>query len=365
MVHRGLGEPVQNAEIRRYSHCRSIADSSRLRGHHRDASHHSRWIEFAKGIPAGTWLTFQRIAVEMVCWVAPCDSNTAPEIGLMRVHALVLLGAFSCAPPAGAGKVEAILDVPYGEDELQRLDVYLPKEATSPARHPAVLWIHGGGWTEGDKRLGPNSISVLSGLLVERGFVAFACNYRLRPKHLHPAQVDDVQRAVRWIRANADKYQVDPDRIGAVGISAGGHLACMLAVRDTRASQNDRLDAYSSRVRVAVSLNGPTDLRASAESTPILTDVVQRLTEGDPQRIADASPIVFVDSNSAPILFIIGEKDPLIPNSHATRMAEQMRQKGVAAEVLVLPGAGHAIFPSITPRARDALVDFFDRHLKP
>jgi acetyl esterase/lipase len=206
---------------------------------------------------------------------------------------------------------------------------------------------------------------VLSGLLVERGFVAFACNYRLRPKHLHPAQVDDVQRATRWIRGNAEEYHVDPDRIGAVGISAGGHLACMLAVRETRARQNDWLDAYPSRVQAAVSLNGPTDLRASAETTPILTDVVQRLTKGDFEQMADASPMAFVDKSSAPILFVIGDKDPLIPNSHATRMAEQMRQSGALAEVLVLPGAGHAIFPSVTPRARDALVAFFERYLKP
>jgi acetyl esterase/lipase len=283
----------------------------------------------------------------------------------MRVHALGLLVALGCAPALVADDAEAILDVPYGADELQRLDIYLPRKATSPARRPAVLWIHGGGWIEGDKRQGPNSISALSGLLVERGFVAFACNYRLRPKHLHPAQVDDVQRAVRWIRHNAEKYQVDPDRIGAVGISAGGHLACMLAVRETLARQSDGLDAYSSRVQAAVSLNGPTDLRASAESTPILTDVAQRLTEGDPERMADASPIAFVDKNSAPILFIIGDKDPLIPNSHATRMAEQMRKSGVTAEVLLLPGAGHAIFPSITPKARDALVAFCERQLKP
>jgi acetyl esterase/lipase len=283
----------------------------------------------------------------------------------MRIPTLGLLWAFCCAPALGAGDVEAILDVPYGADDLQRLDIYLPKKAASPARRPAVLWIHGGGWIEGDKRQEPNGISVLSGLLVERGFVALACNYRLRPKHLHPAQVDDVQRAVRWIRAHAEKYQIDPDRIGAVGISAGGHLACMLAVRETRARQNDWLDAYPSRVQAAVSLNGPTDLRASAETTPILTDVVQRLTGGDPERMEDASPMAFVDRNAAPILFIIGDKDPLIPNSQATRMAEQMRQSGALAEVLVLPGAGHAIFPSVTPRARDALVAFFERYLNP
>jgi acetyl esterase/lipase len=283
----------------------------------------------------------------------------------MRILALGVLvgcvGASACA----ADPVEQVLDVPYGIDPLQRVDIYLPKQAAAATRRPAVLWIHGGGWTEGDKQQGPNSISVLSGLLVSRGFVAFSCNYRLRPQHLHPAQVDDVQRVVRWIRGNAEKYQVDPDRIGACGISAGGHLASMLAVRETRLRQNDPLDVHSSNVQAAVSLNGPTDLRASAESTLVLSQVIERFTGGDPAQAADASPAAFVDKSSAPILFIVGDKDPLIPNSHATRMAEQMKKSGVAADVLVLPGAGHAIFPSITPRARDALLEFFVRQLKP
>jgi acetyl esterase/lipase len=286
----------------------------------------------------------------------------------VRVLALALiagwLGALACA----AESAQPILDVPYGSDQLQRLDIYLPTPAagiTNTTRRPAVLWIHGGGWTEGDKRQGPNSISVLSGLLVSRGFVAFSCNYRLRPKHVHPAQVDDVQRVVRWIRVSAAKYQVDPDRIGACGISAGGHLACMLAVRETRTSQHDPLDVHSSKVQAAVSLNGATDLRAAAATTSILADIVQKFTGGDPQRAADASPMAFVNASASPILFVVGEKDPLIPNAQSTRMAESMKHSGVAAEVLVLAGEGHAIFPSITPRARDALVEFFVRHLKP
>jgi dipeptidyl aminopeptidase/acylaminoacyl peptidase len=139
----------------------------------------------------------------------------------------------------------------------------------------------------------------------------------------------------------------------------------MLAVRGTRARQNDPLDAYSSKVQAAVSLNGPTDLRASAETTPILSQVVKQFTGGDPAQAADASPLAFVDKSAAPILFIVGDKDPLIPNSHATRMAEQMKSSGAVADVLVLAGEGHAIFPSITPRAKDALLEFMVAHLKP
>jgi acetyl esterase/lipase len=276
--------------------------------------------------------------------------------------AAMLLGLFVGSLYA-SDEVREILDVPYGDDILQRLDIYLPKSTS--ARRPAVVWVHGGGWTEGDKRQGANSISVLSNLLVARGFVAFSVNYRLLPKHGHPAQLDDVQRAIRWIRANADKYQVDPDRIGATGISAGGHLVAMLAVRDTRAKQNDDLDKFSSRVQASVSLNGPTDFRSSAETTPVLTNVARRFTGGDAKQAIDASPAAFVDKSASPILFIIGDKDTLIPNSHSSRMAEALKKSGVEAEVLVIPGGGHAIFPSITPSARNACLDFFTRHLKP
>lgn len=287
-------------------------------------------------------------------------------LGVDRMR-VVLAGVFLFVLGAGAVRaadgVREELDVPYGSDELEKLDIYLPE--TSNARRPAVVWIHGGGWTEGDKRQGGNGISVLSGLLVQRGFVAFSINYRLLPEHTHPAQVDDVQRAIRWIRANADKYHVDRERIGAAGISAGGHLVAMLAVRDTRAPQHDELDKFSSRVQAAVAINGATDLRASAEATPVLTTLAKRFTAGDAKQLLDGSPAAFVDKSSSPILFIVGDKDVLIPNSQSTRMAEAMQKAGAKAEVIVIPGGGHAIFPSITPRARNACLDFFTRELRP
>jgi len=279
----------------------------------------------------------------------------------------ILLAALVVGLSAGAVRAadepRHEFDVPYGDDELQRIDIYLPKPGGGP--RPAVVWVHGGGFREGDKRQGPNSISVLSNLLVAKGFVAFSVNYRLMPKHVHPTQVDDVQRAIRWIRSSAEKYQVDPNRIGAVGISAGGHLVAMLAARETRAKQNDILDAFSSRVQAAVAINGPMDLRSSAETTTILTNVVNKFTGGDAGQAADASPLTFVDKSTSPILFIVGDRDTLIPNSHSTRMAEAMNAAGSHAETLVIAGGGHAIFPSITPRARDACLDFFVKQLKP
>ena len=243
----------------------------------------------------------------------------------------------------------------------------MPKDAKGP--FPTILWIHGGGWVEGDKRKEPNGISILAPLLVSKGFVAVSCNYRLAPKHRHPAQVDDVQRVVRWLRANAEKYHIDPDRIGAVGISAGGHLASMLAVQETRTKHKDDLDKFSSGLQTAISLNGPTDLRDTPElKTGILDKAIQNLLgdqSGSKEARDDASPIAFVSKDSAPMLFIVGTKDTLVPMAHSKLMANILKAKNVEAEVLALEGAGHAIFPSITPRARDAIVEWFGKKLKP
>jgi acetyl esterase/lipase len=272
------------------------------------------------------------------------------------------------AVPLRAQDVVATRDIVYGTDAMQRLDIYQPRGAKG--KLPTVLWIHGGGWVEGDKRNGPNGISVLAPLLVEKGFVAVSCNYRLAPKHRHPAQVDDVQRAVRWLRAHAEAYHIDPDRIGAVGISAGGHLAFVLAVRETRAKQNDDLDTFSSKVQAAVSLNGATDLREDPElRTPAVATAIRNLVGDDPEQARkareDASPILFVGKDAAPTLFIVGTKDTLVLNAHSRRGVDALKRHKVDAELLVLEGAGHAIFPSITPRAKEAILEWLGKKLKP
>ncbi len=253
-------------------------------------------------------------------------------------------------PVQGASPSPTEADVAYGPDPLQTLDIYRPHE--SRTLRPAVIWIHGGGWHEGDKRIGPSGISVLGPLLVSRGFVAFSCNYRLAPAHFHPAQVDDVQRVVRWVRANARKYGVDPDRIGAVGISAGAHLAAMLGVRDTRAEQQDGLDRYSSRVQAVVALNGVYDLRSEEDLLfPPSFNAARKMMGKDPKEAAslwaDASPIAFVTPKQT------------------QRMFAALKAAGADAQLLTIPGAGHPIFPSITPAAREALLDFFVAKLRP
>ena len=159
------------------------------------------------------------------------------------VVAAAALVVTALAAPAGAQAVRVKRDVTFRtvDGEKLALDVYQP--ATKGKDRPAVVVIHGGGWTQGDKAW----FAQQGDQLAERGFVAFSVNYRLAPAHPYPAAVEDVEAAVEWVRKNAKKYGVDPKRIGALGGSAGGHLTGLLA------TDGDGSLAKGHRVAAAVS----------------------------------------------------------------------------------------------------------------
>jgi len=258
-------------------------------------------------------------------------------------------------------------DVPYGDDPLQQVDLYLPSDGEHP--RPAVVWIHGGGWREGDKRDGVNRIGEFAGALVKHGYVAAACNHRLVPKDLHPAQIDDVQRVIRWLRRHAGEYHIDPERIGVVGISAGGHLAAMLAVKRDHEKQGDELDEISSRVQAAVSLAGVHDFSKSAElMTPQIEDALLGIAGGDASQVErlrkELSPVRFVDQDSTPLMLVVGTKDPWVPTRQADVMADALRKQGVETEVVRIEGAGHGIFPREVIAAREASIRWLNAHLQ-
>jgi acetyl esterase/lipase len=172
----------------------------------------------------------------------------------------------SSTPPAAASsetshEVSVRQDVEYGVQGGQELllDIYLPTEK-SPKPRPAVVLIHGGSWTSFDK----GTMARMVNFLARSGFVAVSVNYRLLHdrENRGPAQLDDVQRAVRWLRANASKYDIDPDHIGAFGHSAGAQLAALLGMEDTRDNSDPALAKYSSRVQAVVDVSGPSDFVA-------------------------------------------------------------------------------------------------------
>ena len=266
---------------------------------------------------------------------------------LLRYGALLLFVA-GASLRGTAQETQVDRDVVYGEagGEQLKLDVY--RKANQNGVLPAIIAVHGGGWVGGDKR---EFADVCQGL-TDAGFVAFSVNYRLVKENSNkwPAQLDDVQRAVRWIRANADKYKIDPTRIGAVGASAGGHLAALLGTRETRDNTDPALANYSSRVTCVIDLFGPTDLTLTPEEaniSPIGMALVQGLIGKTPQEAPeaykDASPVKFVDKKTVPMLIVHGTVDPLVPIDQSQRLYDRLKQEGIEVQFIKLEGEGHGI----------------------
>jgi len=273
----------------------------------------------------------------------------------MRRHALLLLAlgmAISGSACAGGNSGGPSVPVPVpprvelgimyaspGGVRL-RLDAYLPG---SPGPHPGVILIHGGAFRFGEREWE----TYLATALVDAGFAAFSIDYRLAPEFPFPAAVDDALAAVAWVRAHAAEYGVDPREIGAIGESAGGHLAAMLAVLG-----RDSLDT-GSRIAAAVAWSGPMDLNALVRDAgdvvsgglTIRDDVVEQFLGcrgvSCVRLFRKASPVTFVDPSDTPMLLVnsVGE---FIPISQAREMAAELRRAGVLVRVIEMPGDKHA-----------------------
>jgi acetyl esterase/lipase len=240
--------------------------------------------------------------------------------------------------------------------ERQLLDAYVP--AGDGTKRPAIVLVHGGAWSGGDKSDFVDDASRLAQL----GYVAFSVNYRLAPAHPYPAAVDDVQAAVRWMRAPAQvkAYRLDPKRIGAIGASAGGHLVGMLATLGHGALTK------GARIRAAVSWSGPMDFNLWARDTlsPDTERAVQDFLGCETLQAcptaALASPIRHLDRTDAPMLLANAEVD-LVPLNQATTMDAALRGAGVHDQLIVVPGAGHA--QSFADQVWDQTVAFLERYV--
>ena len=303
------------------------------------------------------------------------EKQTRP-LRRMVVIATVLLVAGPLAGPAvaeadpkqDATKVRVLPDVSYGSDTRNVMDLYLPEGGPTP--RPMVLCIHGGGWAGGDKKV----YAWLAEELARRGYAAASVTYRFAPAHRAPAQMEDVQRAVRWLRRNADKYGVDPERFGAIGGSAGGHLAAWLALAEARDNGDPELARHSGRVQCAVDCYGPVDLEAmmKSASAPIVQQFIGKPLEGNEQAYRGASPHFLVKDRPPPFLIIHGTLDVgtargQVPMEQSERLYEKLRRAGGDATLLKLDGAGHGFTGSGNNQyARQALAAaaaFFDKHL--
>jgi acetyl esterase/lipase len=251
-------------------------------------------------------------------------------------------------------------------DTTLRVDIAMPTQGTGP--FPAVVCIHSGGWVGGDRKQMASTIDVLA----RRGYVAIAPDYRLAPKHRFPACVEDCKAAVRWLRANAGKYHVDPDRVGALGLSAGGHLACLLGVTAT----SDGLDGTgdhagkSSQVQAVVAMSAPTDLTSSTLWTPtVLTNNLQPLLGGPPEKNPDlyrkASPARYRPTTPPPFLLIHGSADANVPIQQMRAFSDMLKSCNGSVREVVLADEGHTWAGAALLRSVDQTLTFLDEKLKP
>jgi acetyl esterase/lipase len=266
-------------------------------------------------------------------------------------------------PDSSAPSVQQ--DVSYGivDGHPLLLDVYEPGEH-SDLRHAVVL-IHGGGWTSFDK----GTMRAMGMFLARSGFVAFSVDYRLfhGTENQWPTQLDDVQRAVRWIRANAAKYRIDPNHIGAFGHSAGAQLAALLGMETTRDNSDPALAKYSSRVQAVVDASGPSDFTTDRDSDG--DAFLSAFLGGDyahhPEIWRDASPVFHVSKSDSPFLIIHGTQDTDVPMAQAEELADKLKQAGVSVK-LVKVEDGHTFQK---PEARKQLAfesqTFFFKYLRP
>jgi acetyl esterase/lipase len=275
--------------------------------------------------------------------------------------------------PVTRGNVTFQNDVVYGKGGPVDLlaDIAWPKDATGPL--PAIIHIHGGGWIGGNRRW-PGGLAQFA----QHGYFAASIEYRLDNVAKWPAQIQDCKCAVRWLRANAAKYNVDPNRIGIIGESAGGHLVACL---DTMAGEKDYegdggWPGVSSAVQAVVDFYGPTDF-----VTPqIYTDEAKRLTMGlfgvpreqDLALWKSASPVFSVAAGDPPVLMVHGDADSLVPLAQSQVFAAALTKAGVPNQLLVIHNGRHGL-GALPPLKIDpgwsvinqTVLDFFAKNLAP
>lgn len=256
-------------------------------------------------------------------------------------------------------------DVGYlGADRKEKADLYLPAEIPKGKRVPAVLIVHGGGWTGGDKHaareqnIGTN--------LALKGYVAMSINYVLAQAKgtnvVWPQNLYDCKTAVRWLRKNAERLQIDPDKIGAIGGSAGGHLVSMLALTDAKdgLEPKEPYAEFSSRIQCVVDLYGPEELMEYHDITAF-----RKTRKEAPELYKQATPSTYADKNDPPVLILHGTGDKTVDYHQSEMFAEKLKQAGTKHELILVPEAPHTFH--LQPKQRDlrpVVLGFFDEHLK-
>lgn len=248
------------------------------------------------------------------------------------------------------------------------LDIYVPPHISYPT--PTIIWIHGGGWQSGSKE------NVNGTWLIQKGFAVVSISYRLTDKGIHPAQINDCKAAVRWIKANAKKYNFDKNKVGVFGSSAGGHLAALLGtsadVKDLEGDLGGNLD-QSSRVQAVCDWYGPTNFFTICGTVPPKSNHCDanspegKLIGGDlrtnPEKCKSVSPITYVSSDDPPFIIMHGTDDNTVPFHQSVELDSAYRAIGHDVTFIPQPGVGHGGGSFGADSTKQRITDFFNRTL--
>jgi acetyl esterase/lipase len=283
---------------------------------------------------------------------------------LLRLCLCALLIFVGFSGVARSQDVDITADVVYGHKDglAMTFDVFTPREGANGA---AVLFIVSGGWYS--QWSPPEQMKPFTAPLTDRGFTVFTIRHGSRPKYSLPEAVADVRRSVRYIRASADRFTIDANRIGVYGVSAGGHLSLMLGTTadEGKSDDNDPVLRTSDRVQAVVAFVAPTDLTVMVKESPNRLPAYDRIPSLNLE-MAEAqaiSPLLHVSPDDAPTLLLAGTKDDLVPIDQNRSLQKAFDEQKVANQFVEYPDAGHGFGPKDLEQAVGEMVGWFEQHL--
>ncbi len=305
--------------------------------------------------------------------------------GSKKMKALLWCGLITCCllfsaravsqgadTAATSSQVRVEKDVAYlPPDRTEKADLYLPAQFEPGKKYPGVVIIHGGGWSGGD-RASRREINIGT-TLASHGYVCMSIDYALATADYaaFPRNIQDCKRAVRWLRKNAARFQLDATHIGAIGGSAGGHLAALLAVSGPDTGIDPPEDSeYSCRVQAVVPMypHCASSWEAGAGTNFVRYSklwMFAKSVEEAPGLWDSASPIKQLSKDDPPMLIFHGTADKTTPLDQSIRLNEAAKKVGVPSDLIIIEGVGHSF--DLQPKQRDlrpAVIEFFEKHLK-